>query len=78
MVEQDALHTLLPQASKFSALFVVGLAREAKLHQVHGLGVASYTFRIGLASTAWPVSVRVRRSSVSMLTWNCNRPRRTN
>src|SRR5450756_2922909 len=48
MVEQDALHTLLPQASKFSALFVLGLAREAKLHQVHGLGVASYTFRIGL------------------------------
>lgn len=48
MVEQDALHTLLPQASKFSALFVVGLTREAKLHQAHGLGVASYAFRIRL------------------------------
>src|SRR5665647_100869 len=48
MVEQDALHTLLPQASKFSALFVLGLTREAKLHQAHGLRVASYTFGMRL------------------------------
>ena len=48
MVKQDALHALLPQASKFNALFVCGLTRDAKLHQAHGLRVARYPVRIGL------------------------------